>query len=933
MDDIIREEHVGCHLSGKSGLFKRGNVFSRRRAHAFDGLADSNTHASQLYCPRHFSGQACQNAGSAYLSAIAEGQGICRQRYDSSEAAVLENFQGSLAVLSSGMGASTSNNACVYPSNNPLSSGQALSTGNDILQIAAADPVLGARIDRAIHADANLLMSGGSDPVCTTRIRAMVGELAQAKTFTAVPAHANPSRASTASASARVQTPRPSMPVQNVAPFTSVTRLSNSPPGAPPVPSLQAQARQAVSPAPQLQAQAVPAPAAGVPAAVPIFADSAQAPGDAQPSDMAQKQCASRAYQADVARQLAQYNQKGFFGRLWSHVTFSAPTADAQTVVDDPDPMNEFATLSPEKQSKYMSLCVTLAVPVPAQADTMTATTNASGPVAGGATAPQFVVTGGTGGASGAFGGGAPLPGANAGEPWPPACVTNMMVSLAEQQEQAKEHQGFFSRMESGVGGFFSHLLGRAPPPSSTQIAQDPQGSFEKLNMGERVAFLSACQHEIPTDQWSLATQQTGGRFVIPDYVKQQDLSASPVTPSSAGGSSWPPACALYALTDEINALKAQDQLERKWVLGGAIVGLQHFAGQGAPSDADEILKNPRAAFVKLSPDDQTKYMEVCLLQKDAALGFAKTAGGHSAVAGLMPGMPETAANGAAVSPLAPMSAPPQCAQDAMVKEISADLQDYRKRGAISQFMVRLFGNAPPSYDVDFLKDPAGQFQYLDPADQIKFMRACLPCPPKQPEPGVFKRVRNWFQNLGWFGKTLTVIVSAIAGALLWRIRGGWLPTGSTQAARGIAAGGMGLLGFLLGGPAGLLAGLLTMPELFIGWSQYLYAGNTGGTVALSNFLGMTFRGVEQTLGSGAVLAGAGFSPYFMVAGAMMGPIYSLTNKFLSTTKVFPNNPGGFITNSTTWAECFTGAWLFGSLAATLLMGSGNHAAIVSCIH
>jgi hypothetical protein len=176
-------------------------------------------------------------------------------------------------------------------------------------------------------------------------------------------------------------------------------------------------------------------------------------------------------------------------------------------------------------------------------------------------------------------------------------------------------------------------------------------------------------------------------------------------------------------------------------------------------------------------------------------------------------------------------------------------------------------------------------------------------------------------------GKTFSILGAGLVGALLWRIRGGFLPTGNTTIARMIATLPMAALGGILAGPAGLLAGLLTFPELALtGWSQYFKMVGPAKQIYWSNVFGMTFRGLFQTAGTGLALG----SPWLAVAGMAMGPIYLASNYFLKG--VYFGKNVHFIDSYTAWGELFTGAWIYGAFMATLLAQNSHHARIVSCI-
>jgi hypothetical protein len=939
---------------------------------AFAQATGSIPSSAQSNCPQHFTGTGCESLGKSFQTALAEGEAICTQRYDSAEASLLKTFQNSLAGASGSADRGLNVNACVSPQAGPLSSTQTLATGNDILQIVAADPALSDRIDLALNLDSGLAsqLSGAGAVQCRARLSGMRAELQTAKSLSGKPAQSSASPVKTTHvAAAQVSAPAlgstklASPPTPVLVTLSSNSNSNSNPapvtPSAPAAPAASRQPPESESPPPAAPVSPPSAPPTfitmdpaasadpALPAPVPVFPGADPSPS-ASPLAQA-RACAINTYQADMAQKLANSQPHTAVGKFFHSIGHffsslfggsSQPSPEAQmeeSAVNDPE--TAFSQLSPDQQQGYLELCAAPAV----QANDATS----AGTAQNGGAQPRLLVAGAAGGlAAGGANGAGPsgVSGAEGGnplsagaEPWPPQCVVNMMLSMAQESEDAYEKRGFFSKI-------YARLTGNGPPADTQAILANPQAAFPTLSTQQQVQLLTACQHEIPEDQWAFATTQTNGRFVVPDYVKTADLSAGPApdwATISAGGNDWPPACALYAMTDEINALKAQDAATRKGLFGGMLVSLEHLEGHGAPSDADQILADPKDAFIQLSPDDQARYMKVCWLQRDASLGLT------SADVLARPGAEQAGAMihdlHAGADAYTEGQNPPQCAVDAYQKEMRADLSDYDQRGFLSKGIIDLFGNAPAVNARDAVADPGSQFRFLPSDQQITYLRACLPCPPKPKKEGFWERVHHWFTHLGFFGKLVSVLGAAVLGAVLWHIRGGWFPTGSTLAARLIPTFGMALMGFMMGGPVGALVGLLQLPALqLLGLQTYLGTAENGakipglvlssGAVNWSDTIGLSLRYLAQSAPGGLLLAAAGFSPAFIFSGLLCGLAYMLPAKFFPKLTALPGVGGGMVTSALGSGELLTGAVLFGSLAMTLLAGSGHHAPIVSCI-
>jgi hypothetical protein len=876
--------------------------------------------ASSLACAQHFDGQGCENLGASFFAALAMGREQCRERYDSSYETQLDQLQDSASPGCAGGASPDLSVQCRGEGGDPA--GRVLrETAGAWVQAGTIDPAFSQRLSWAIDSYRRFAAQPGADARCRQRLVALSAELQRARSGArrcpsiapgpadVIANRGQPAGAAQVSGSPGSESTTANLPASPPRLNSNTTGPLNSPV------NLNVPSVASLTPQQGMGAAARNQPLESVPAAAPLAPPPAPVtnvdnPPSTPPTLFSQitpepasgpPGCAVDAMVDEIRREKQAYQQKGFFGRLIAHVTGGTPRANADRIMSDSAEASEaFIHLSPREQEAYLKFC-------PASEDRATDPSRDQLRAQSGDSSP------GANGLNGMPGSASFIPGGEGGSgasDWPPQCVLNVMTIHTMMIKQANEGHSWLGRTFARLEGLPS------VPANAEEILKDPRAAFAALAPKDKAGLLKICQHQISPSDWEIARATTGGAFQVPDYVKQEAFTPVPTLLKTEGGAGWPPRCALDAMTDELHDLKDQDH-----AYGRTVTFLRRIASEPtAPRDVDALLKDPQQTFLKLSPDDQTKYMQVCLLEGPSReMGSANGA----------PGIP-----GISSDPMIaalPRDFPPSCALDAFTKDISAQVSKDQKRGWVSRGLAHLFGDGPPKGASEMLADPKASFAKLGQPEQIEYLRACLPCPEHPEKPGLITRIRRYFQNMGWFGKTLTVIGTALAGALLWRIRGGFLPTGNTQVARLIAAVPMAIIGGILGGPAGVLAGMLTFVELAVSppglnWAKNFAMVGPTGQIAWSSVANMTARGVWQTLLTGAAL----MSPFMMLSGAAMGPIYLAADRFMQSWSVGAKI--GFAGYYTQWAELFTGAWIYGSFAATLLAQNAHHAQVVSCI-
>lgn len=159
----------------------------------------------------------------------------------------------------------------------------------------------------------------------------------------------------------------------------------------------------------------------------------------------------------------------------------------------------------------------------------------------------------------------------------------------------------------------------------------------------------------------------------------------------------------------------------------------------------------------------------------------------------------------------------------------------------------------------------------------------------------------------------LTVLFMALLGAFLFRVRGGFLPTGSSLLARSLYAGGLTVAAvacrfdwMLLALFPAFLAG-----ALFAWWDSIDLARNEGKWV--NDFAVMLGRGMIFTAPAGVVLYLLGYSSwvFVFVAGLTCAPLYELAWRIPSQIPNFRQGPE--------LGEAFFGAAIGAALAVSVL--------------
>lgn len=208
---------------------------------------------------------------------------------------------------------------------------------------------------------------------------------------------------------------------------------------------------------------------------------------------------------------------------------------------------------------------------------------------------------------------------------------------------------------------------------------------------------------------------------------------------------------------------------------------------------------------------------------------------------------------------------------------------------------------------------------------QSDIQKALREFSPQSPRHVPARRQRNNvpFQ---WMNRETKQVISTVAGGLLWRFRGGWLPTGSTQTARLLTVAGFAGIGWFNGGMDGAVAGALNVVPVWInGWGKNMDQGRVNGDRS-TDFLAMTARGLLQTSLSGGYLLARGYDGWGLASGLGMGACYAggyavadhyrLKERSQSSRVVFE---GG-----TSIGEGCTGAVMGLGLSTSLLNGTRN---------
>ncbi len=192
----------------------------------------------------------------------------------------------------------------------------------------------------------------------------------------------------------------------------------------------------------------------------------------------------------------------------------------------------------------------------------------------------------------------------------------------------------------------------------------------------------------------------------------------------------------------------------------------------------------------------------------------------------------------------------------------------------------------------------------------------------KRSTPVKSSRASSWLQ-------TLAVLGSMGAGALAWRIRGGWLPTGNTTLGRVLGTlpfiGSGALTGLASNGWEGAfdgaVAGALMFPGMSLGYLGSASMGNGDGKKHTSDFLKMLAAGAGRTLIPGVYLGlrGYNFGWAYAPSGALTSLCYHVGwNRF---GHIGSNNPNALLDGPTSAAELCAGAIYGGGQAMALIGG------------
>lgn len=177
-----------------------------------------------------------------------------------------------------------------------------------------------------------------------------------------------------------------------------------------------------------------------------------------------------------------------------------------------------------------------------------------------------------------------------------------------------------------------------------------------------------------------------------------------------------------------------------------------------------------------------------------------------------------------------------------------------------------------------------------------------------------------------WMSRESKQALSTIAGGLLWRFRGGWMPTGSTQTARIITMIGYSGIGWFNGGMDGAIAGALNVAPVWInGWGTNMDQGRVNGDRS-TDFLAMTARGLLQTSLSGGYLLARGYDGWALGSGLGMGACYAggyaIADQFQFRNR--SQSSGVVFEGGTSLGEGCTGAVMGLGLSTSLLNGTRN---------
>lgn len=185
------------------------------------------------------------------------------------------------------------------------------------------------------------------------------------------------------------------------------------------------------------------------------------------------------------------------------------------------------------------------------------------------------------------------------------------------------------------------------------------------------------------------------------------------------------------------------------------------------------------------------------------------------------------------------------------------------------------------------------------------------------------------FQSLG---KGTKQLISMVAGALLWRARGGAIETGNTHVGRLLFSTlGYGGLGWFNGGTDGLIAGgLSSVPLWLYGWSAWQDQGRgqskasgkwNEGSSRLNDALMMSLRGLFQTSLSGGYLLARGYDGYALASGGAMGLCYAGSYELDAHTQMTQvRNSDGKLVGRNKWIDSPTA---LGELCSGAFMGAG----------
>lgn len=150
-------------------------------------------------------------------------------------------------------------------------------------------------------------------------------------------------------------------------------------------------------------------------------------------------------------------------------------------------------------------------------------------------------------------------------------------------------------------------------------------------------------------------------------------------------------------------------------------------------------------------------------------------------------------------------------------------------------------------------------------------------------------------------------LLSGLAGGLFYRIRGGFLPTGSTQLARliwciPVAAAFTLTFGWLVGG----LTLIVTFLGLMIPHGRDMDMGTSNGTFS-DDFYGLMCIGVVRLLMMlTPAIALASISPFWCFLGILHPVAYWIGWK-LPIPRNWVNNPYALVDGFTAWGELFWG--------------------------